>query len=301
MLKKILITGGEGQLGKPLCSYLYNKYNILSTSRKIYESNKLYNSFKMDISSKEAVYKTINSFKPDIIINCAAYSNVDYCEKNKKKTHSINVNGLRNIIDTAPKTTFIIHISTDYIFDGINGPYLEEDLAYPINYYGKTKLEAENILRGSHHKSLIIRPNVLYSEDLFSKSNFFAWAYKTLLKNNPMYVVNDQISNPTYIEHLVKCIFQCIIMKYEGILNVGSDDYISRYDFVIYIAEIFNFNKSIIKPITSKELYKINNSYIARRPMNTGLITDKISTELNISSCTTKHHLNTIKNKASFL
>ena len=108
MLKKILITGGEGQLGKLLCLNLYNKYNILSTSKNISKSKKLYKTLDMDISSKDIVFNIINSFKPDIIINCAAYSNVDSCEKNKKKSHSINVDGLRNIIDITPKSTFII-------------------------------------------------------------------------------------------------------------------------------------------------------------------------------------------------
>ena len=127
----------------------------------------------LNITQQKDVIKTIHNIRPNIIINCAAYTDVDGCEEDKKHAHLVNVIGLQNLIHASSPETYFIQISSDYVFDGKSGPYSEEDHTYPINYYGKTKLEAENILRGSRRKYLIIRPNVLYSEDLFVKGNFF--------------------------------------------------------------------------------------------------------------------------------
>ena len=150
MGRKILITGAEGQLGKALQIIFADNFNVLPTSRKPSElalNNR--NALEMDITNLDSVSNVINSFQPDIIINCAAYSNVDENEKNKELSHQVNVEGLANLLQASDKETYIIQISSDYVFDGNKGPYDEEDHAFPINYYGKSKLEAENILRGS--------------------------------------------------------------------------------------------------------------------------------------------------------
>ena len=197
MARKILITGAEGQLGKALQINLSDKFKLLPTSRKpTVKAIKNRNVHKLDITVKEDIAAVIASFKPDIIINCAAYTDVDGSEKDKDLAHKVIVSGLQNLIQLSEKETFFIQISSDYVFDGISGPYAEDDHTFPVNYYGKTKLEAENMLRGMRRRYLIFRPNVLYSEDIFSKGNFFAWVYKSLLKEKSISVVTDQISNP---------------------------------------------------------------------------------------------------------
>ena len=209
----------------------------------------------------------------------------------------VNVAGLQNLIHASNNYTYFVHISSDYVFDGKSGPYTEEDHTYPINYYGKTKLESENILRGSRRKFLIIRPNVLYSENLFVNANFFSWIYKSLANNKPIFVVNDQISNPTYVTHLVDVIFLCIILNTEGIYHYGSDDFLSRYEFAIKIAEVFGFDKSLLSPINTKSLLKKVKSYNAQRPLHSGLKVDKIEHELNISAYSSEFSLKKIKAK----
>ena len=156
-------------------------------------------------------------------------------------------------------------------------------------------MEAENILRGSRRKWAIMRTNVIYSSDLFSNANFFSWIYKSLLKKSTISVVLDQISNPTYIQDFVDSIFQCILMSYEGILHVGSDNYISRYEFAMEIAKIFGWNKSLIVPIKTKILSESIKSYIAKRPKHSGLIIDKLENELNISAHSTAYSLARLK------
>ena len=297
MAKKILITGAEGQLGQALQTILADHYTVLPTTRKPAEIIFKYrNVVEMDIANLDSVSNTINSFHPDIIINCAAYSDVDGNEINKKLSHQVNVEGLSNLLQASDKDIYIIQISSDYVFDGANGPYDEEDHTFPVNYYGKSKLEAENILRGSRRKWAIFRPNVIYSDDLFCNANFFSWVYKSLLKENAISVITDQISNPTYMKDIVNSIFQCILLSYEGILHIGSDDYISRYEFALKIAEIFEFDKTLIIPIDTNKLSVKMKSYIAERPKHSGLKTDKIERELNISTYSTSYSLKLLKN-----
>ena len=297
MARKILITGAEGQLGKALQISLSDKFKLLPTSRKpTQKAIKNRNVHKLDITVKEDIAAVIASFNPDIIINCAAYTDVDGSEKDKDLAHKVNVSGLQNLIQLSEKETFFIQISSDYVFDGNNGPYTEDDHTFPVNYYGKTKLEAENMLRGMRRRFLIFRPNVLYGEDIFSKGNFFAWVYKSLLNGKSISVVTDQISNPVYVQNFVNAIFKCIIMNCEGIYHFGSDDYISRYEFARNIAQIFNFELSLVEPIETKILAQKVKSYIAKRPINSGLKTEKIEQEVNQTIYSTLYSLKQLKN-----
>ena len=296
MARKILITGAEGQLGKALQIGLTDKFNILSTTRQPTQLAKNQrNVQKLDITDKENISNVLESFKPDIIINCAAYTNVDGSEINKDLAHQVNVEGLRNLIQLSDINTYLIQISSDYVFDGDSGPYSEDEHTFPVNYYGKTKLEAENILRGTRRKWAIFRPNVLYSSDIFSKGNFFAWIYRSLLKKDPISVVTDQISNPTFNQQFVRAIFQCIIMDFEGILHIGSDDYMSRYEFALDIAKVFGFDSALITKIDTDSLTKKVKSYIAKRPLHSGLVVSKIEKELNTSSHSTNYNLKLLK------
>jgi len=295
LARKILITGAGGQLGLALHQKLRDKFDVFPTDSITSESRFSRSIKNLDITVRSDVETTINEINPDIIINCAAYTDVDGSERNKDKAHMVNVAGLQNLIHASDHSTYFVQISSDYVFDGDAGPYSEEDHTFPINYYGKTKLEAENILRGSRRKYLIIRSNVLYSEILIYKSNFFSWVYKSLINNKSISVVNDQISNPTYVFHLVDVIFLCIILNTEGIYHYGSDDYLSRYEFAIIIAEVFGFDKSLLSPIDTKSLLDKVQSYIAERPVNSGLKVDKIERELNISTYSTEYSLKKIQ------
>ena len=295
MARKILITGSEGQLGKYLQFNLKDKYDVIPTGKSLSVQAGSKYMTTLDITDRTDVEICIDKVRPDIIINCAAYTDVDGSEANKKLARKVNVIGLQNLIHASHLDTYFIQISSDYIFDGDAGPYSENDHTYPLNYYGKTKLEAENILRGSKRRHLIIRPNVLYSEGLTFKGNFFAWVYKSLLSNKAISVVNDQISNPTYVYHLCQTIFQCIILNSEGIYHYGSDDYMSRYDFAISIANSFNLNTNLITSIDTKQLSQSFPTYIAKRPKHSGLKTLKIEDELGLLTYSTAYSLNMIK------
>jgi len=283
-------------LGRKLTEKLSDLFDVLALSKDQKSS------LSLDVTNKDAVHDIFTSFKPDIVINCAAFTNVDKSETEKSLARDINVNGLANIIKSVPLKSKIIHISSDYVFDGQSGDYKEDDMKSPINYYGKTKLEAENILIGSNRNYLIIRPNVLYSEDNtpFSVSlnsfkpaqHFLSWLISALSNNEKIKVVDDQISNPVYVPDLVDVIMTSILVDYTGICHYGSEDVISRYDFAMKACEVFALDSSKILPINSSELKQV-----ALRPKKSSLNCQRIVSDLNIELYTTDYSLNRISSK----
>ncbi|MBC8310978.1 MAG: SDR family oxidoreductase [Candidatus Marinimicrobia bacterium] len=293
MPSKVLITGAEGQLGRVLQQRLGSSFNLIPTAKSPSDiAIKKRNLRKMDITDFSSVESCIKIENPDIIINCAAMTNVDACEKNHTLAHEVNVVGIQNIIKATNKRVKIIQLSTDYVFEGKDGPYSETDPTHPISYYGRSKLEAENVLRGALHPYAIIRGSVLYGDPLNSKPNFFAWVYDSLSQNKKINVVTDQTSNPAWLPSLSDAIMKLILLNGEGVYHFGSDDCLNRYEFAVLIATVFGFNPELITPVTSDSM-----SFVARRPTHSGLNTKKISEELDVTTLPTIESLKMIKNQ----
>ena len=294
-MKKILITGASGLLGQKTADKLSGLFDVLPLPKS--GTNNY-----LDITNKDAVHTIFKEFNPDVVINCAAFTNVDKSEADKALTRDVNVKGLTNIISSLPLHSKIIHISTDYVFDGKYGDYKEDDMKSPLNYYGKTKLEADNLLMGSNCNYLIIRPNVLYSYDNVSYSNqnlsnnysqhFLSWLTYSLFNEGEVRVVDDQISNPVYIPDLVDVITTSILVDYSGVSHYGSEDILSRYDFALKVCKVFGFDPGRILAIKSEEL-----NQIALRPEKSSLNCSKISQDLNIDLYSTDYSLNRIYSK----
>jgi len=253
---KLLITGSNGQLGSHFNNIQNSLFKIIPSYYK-----KKSNFIHLDITDDRQVDFVINKYKPDVIINTAAITDVDFCQTNKSLARKVNVDGLKKIIKYSSSSTKIIQISTDFIYDGIKGLYNEESLPNPINYYGKTKLEAENILLSSKKNFIIIRVSTLYSNNI---NNFYNWVMKNLINNNSLNIANDQISNPCYALNLVNLIFDLILLDFKGKINFGSNNNLSRSEFALEIAKINNLNKDLIN-ITKTE----NLNFLSKRPLNT--------------------------------
>lgn len=231
---------------------------------------------QLDITQKNKVKELILQFFPDVIINTAAYTNVDRSETEKESAWKINVNGVENIALYAwTVDAHLIHISTDYIFDGKNGPYSEVDKPLPIGYYGRTKLASENSVRTSGVRFSIIRTNILYGPAKYGRPDFVKWVINSLQARETIRIVTDQIGNPTYIDDIVSAISKLIEFKKEGIYNIGGIEMLSRYEFTLRIADYFNLDKKLILPILTKDLHQP-----AYRPLKSGLITLKAEIEL---------------------
>ena len=280
-MKKILITGSNGLLGQKLID-LYLKNNdvkLIATARGInrYPTDDGYEYAIMDITSFEQVQEVIKKYKPHCIINTAAMTNVDQCEEDMVGAENHNINAVSHLIDAANQVdAHFIQLSTDFIFDGKAGPYKEDDEPNPLSFYGKTKLEAEKIIRTKSNKWSIIRTILVYGivHDM-SRSNIVLWAKNALEKGQPLKIVDDQFRSPTLAEDLaIGC--QLVEQKEaEGIYNISGKDQMSIVSLVERVADYFQLDKTSIERVSSSTL-----NQPAKRPPITGFNLERSIKEL---------------------
>jgi len=275
--KRILITGANGLLGQRLISFYKSIKDVellgCSIEKAPYYNDAPYLQF--DITSRDNVKKVVYDFYPDVVINAAGFTNVDLCEIQRETAWKVNVKGVEYLAEACRAIdSKLIQISTDYIFNGVNGPYDETAKPDPLGYYGRTKLASENALKISAVTYSVIRTNVLYGL-ANSRPDFVRWVIDELSANKKIFVVKDQIGNPTFIEDLVQAINKIISFEKYSLYNIGGKDFVNRFEFASLVAEIFNLNKELIFPITTDQLKQT-----AKRPLNSGLITIKAETEL---------------------
>ena len=281
---RILITGSFGQLGRALSNVLKNKHEVIRTGRKIPEGA---NGVKLNIQDRINVRQVIGFLKPDLIINLAAMTDVDKCENNEDLAREINIGGVINLCEYFQGK--IIQVSTDYVFNGNNGPYTEKDSVCPISIYGKTKLAAEKIIMHSNSNNLVLRTNVLYDYSNSTNASFLNWVVDSLENNKPINVVTDQINNPTWTYSLSDIIDISIRKNIHGIFHWGDAEFLNRYDFALKISEKFSLNKTLINSINTNQLKQT-----AKRPLKSGLINEKLVALLNVIPPTIDDCLNAI-------
>jgi len=290
---RILITGANGMLGQRAVQFYSSRENIELLATSV-EEKAVFDAVEytqVDIKDRDSIKKVIYDYCPDFIVHTAAFTNVDLSEKLREDAWKINVKGVEYIAEAARTIdAHIIHISTDYIFDGKNGPYDENAIPDPVGYYGRTKLASENTLRISGTFFTILRTNVLYGIAQNSRPDFVRWVINSLSKNENIRIVKDQINNPTFIDDLVQGINKIIEFRKTGVYNIGGKEFLSRFDFTLRIAEYFNLDKKLILPITTDELKQP-----ARRPLKSGLLILKAETELGYKPHTISESLAAIK------
>jgi|TARA_B110000438_G_scaffold278976_1_gene303011 dTDP-4-dehydrorhamnose reductase len=289
MKKKVFVSGANGLLGSKIVHLNNENYSFIGGFNQTNTNIENINSIQLDIT-KFNDCKKILDINPDFIIHTAAITDVDYCEKNNEEAYCVNVQGTKNLCKIAQNLNCkIIYISTDGVFSGDSKNNKESDICNPLNYYGKTKLEGENEIRKLDNY-LILRSNVLYgfeslnslkSRSKHTKSiNFALWILTKLNKNEQLRIVDDQISNPTYVDNLVKIIFDCLKKNINGIFHATDITCINRYEFTKKVASKFGFSDDLISNISSNEL-----NQFAKRPLNTCLDCSKlIQTGVQLSS-----------------
>ena len=258
---KILITGEDSQLSKQIIRDLENDKLILKKHQKqVFAFDK----HELDITNKENTIKVIKQISPDILINCASYNKVDDAENNEDIAMRINALAPSYLAMACKEVnSYLIHFSTDYVFDGLNlKAYVETDKPNPINIYGKSKSIGENNIREIHEKSAVIRTSWLYSE---FENNFATTIIKKLFKNEELKVVDDQIGNPTNIYELSNQLESIINNEICGIIHCSSEGETSWYCYAKKIAELINI-KANISPIKTEQL-----SRLAKRPKYSSL------------------------------
>ena len=280
--KKILITGSNGLLGQKLIHLIldHTNHQLLATSKgeNRVESRADFNFSSMDITDQESVLNVITKFNPDVIINTAAMTNVDACESNKDACIAMNVNGVENLVNTCLKHEIhLIHLSTDFVFDGESGPYKETDAPNPLSFYGQSKFDSEQIIINSGLKKWsIARTIIIYGiVENMSRSNIILWAKSALEKGSVINIVDDQYRSPTYANDLAKGCLLIAEKEKNGIFHLSGKDSMSILDLVERVADFYVLEKSNINPIKTSSL-----NQTAKRPAVTGFILDKANKEL---------------------
>lgn len=273
---KVLITGSNGLLGQKLLHKLKNDklVELIATSigeNRVSETDG-YTYISLDITNKKEVEDVVTSKSPDVIINTAAMTNVDLCEDQKVDCDNLNVNAVKYLSDVSEKiNAHLIHISTDFIFDGKKGPYTEDDIPNPLSYYGLSKLKSETVLLESSCKWTILRTIIVFgvAENL-SKGNIVTWAKGELEKGVPLNIIDDQFRAPTLAEDLADACILALNKKEYGIFNASGKDIMSIYEMVERIALFYGYSTKNLNRISTKTL-----NQKAGRPPKTGFILDK--------------------------
>ena len=280
-MKTILITGSNGLLGQKITERLLEtgQFNWIATSKGAnrFPVQEGYVYAEMDILDPENVKKVIEEYQPDAIIHTAAMTNVDTCEAQQELAHKLNVDAVQTLVDICEAHNIqLVHLSTDFIFDGTEGPYDEMAAPNPLSYYGRTKLEAEEVIKNSKSKWAILRTILVYgiSSDM-SRSNIVLWAKSALEKGNPINVVNDQWRTPTLAEDLADCCLLAVEHDAHGVYNASGKDMMSVAELVRRVADYWKLDNSIVTEVSSSTL-----NQDARRPARTGFILDKAVTDL---------------------
>lgn len=274
---KLLITGASGLYGSKLAELATTKsYEVFSGYSRDYPACGA--PFQFDVSDKNLVEKAFKKVDPEVVVHAAALTDVDKCEVNKELAWKINVEGTKNIAEAVKtRNAFIFYVSTDYVFSGETGLYKETDKTNPVNYYGFTKLKAEEIVKDLIDEHCIARASVIYgSTPAAGKVNFGLWVLNKLKKNEQVRIVTDQWNSPTLNTNLADMTLEVLERKLTGTFHLSGATRMSRYDFALQIAEKFGLDSNLISPAASDEF-----SWSAKRPRDSSLDTAKAQQTLN--------------------
>lgn len=277
-MKTVLITGANGLLGQKLCRDFSPAHKVIATD--LHSENFL--SFpnlsyeSLNLTDRKALEFHVRFYHPAAIINAAANTDVDACEIHRTQAWAVNVGAVKNLVTVCRERKIrLVQLSTDYVFDGEKGPYSEDDPTHPVNFYGQTKLESENLIKQSGIDSLIVRTNVLYGFGKRVNKNSLLWLLDKLSAGEKIEVANDQFGNPTLADNLSECILEMVERNLSGVFHVGGAEYLSRYDFALKVADKFGFESANISSTKTKML-----NQKAERPLRGGLKTEKARSAL---------------------
>jgi dTDP-4-dehydrorhamnose reductase len=278
---KILITGANGFLGYYLTEQLLEKkFSVIATGkgecRLPFTHDKNFQYLSMDFTDPFSIHDVFENIKPDVVIHAGAMSKPDECETNQMLAYLVNVEGtVQLLINAADSKSFFVYLSTDFVFDGERGMYREDDIPAPVNYYGRTKLEAEEAVKEYEFDWAIVRTVLVYGKNHSGHNNILKIVKEKLEKGEEYNVVDDQLRTPTYVEDLAKGIVSIVEKKATGIFHLSGKDILTPYQMAIKTSELLHLDNSVLKRVTASSF-----NQAARRPLKTGFVIDKARKEL---------------------
>ena len=295
---RILLTGSNGLLGQKIvyAAIKHSDIQLLATSKG---ENRLhtkagYDYVSMDIINADEVTAIVENFKPHCIINTAAMTNVDACEKDQENCWKMNVEAVRTMTELCQlHDIHFIHLSTDFVFDGEKGNYSEEDAPNPLSHYARSKFESEKVVQQAEIDSAILRTIIIYGVvDDKQRSNVVIWTINSLRQQKNINVISDQMRSPTLAEDLADACLQAALKRATGIYHVSGSETMSILEMVNRTADFFQLDKKYIHPITTAQL-----NQPAKRPLLTGFNIDKAKRELNFQPHTLQQGLEIVKSQ----
>ncbi|NOS93457.1 MAG: NAD(P)-dependent oxidoreductase [Cyclobacteriaceae bacterium] len=276
---RILVTGSNGLLGQKLVELISsgNDYLIATAKSSLVIELPKGEFHSLDVTDGESIESVIAQSIPDVIIHTAAMTQVDQCETEQEKCWLNNVQAVENLVKACEKFSVrLIHLSTDFIFDGTHGPLDETEKPNPLSYYGKSKLAAEELIQKSKIDWVILRTVLVFgvTKDM-SRSNIVLWVKKSLEEGKTIQVVNDQWRTPTLAEDLAMGCYLAATKKAKGIYNISGETMMTPYDIALATAAFFKLDASLIKKTDSTQFKQP-----AARPPKTGFIITKAKNEL---------------------
>jgi dTDP-4-dehydrorhamnose reductase len=277
---KILVTGSNGLLGQKLTVLLQRTPGITLVATARGKSVLPLTSGRfvsLDITDGNAVEQVLAEEKPDVVIHGAAMTQVDQCETEREQCWTANVTAVEHIVNASNRHgAHLVHVSTDFIFDGSHGPLDETETPRPVNYYGESKLAAEHYIQQHAASWAILRTVLVYgiTNDM-SRSNIVLWVKNSIEQGKTIQVVNDQWRTPTLAEDLAQGCYLAAVKRAQGIYHISGKDFLSPYQIALATAEYFHLDKSFIQPTDSTRF-----TQPAKRPAKTGFIIEKARREL---------------------
>jgi dTDP-4-dehydrorhamnose reductase len=283
MEKKLLLTGSNGMLGRQLVERLLadTSYQVLATGkgpcRLPFESDSRFSYHELDITDGVALTDFILRERPDSIVHAAAMTQPDPCELDPIGCWKVNVTATRFLVDAAAEAgSHLVYISTDFVFDGEAGPYVETDFPAPVNYYGTSKLAAEKAVQEAAPHFCILRTVLVYGKALEGiRPNLVSWVRESLEKRVSIRVVSDQWRTPTYVDDLARAVLLALACRARGVYHVSGKDGLSPYDMALRVAAVMGIDASGISRVDASTF-----TQPARRPRKTGFVIDKARREL---------------------
>lgn len=294
---KILVTGANGLLGYKLIQLLSTQADITTVATARKKNNDLpqgVDFFELDVTNHDQTIEVLSATKPDVVISAAAMTQVDQCETEREQCWMANVVGIENLVEGCEKINcHLVHVSTDFIFDGSFGPLDETAIPNPVNFYGESKLAGEQVIQKSKLNWAILRTVLVFgiTPDL-SRSNIVLWVKKNLEEGKTINVVNDLWRTPTLAEDLAMGCYLAASKKATGIYHISGEELMTPFDIAQYTADFFKLDKSLIKAADSSTFKQP-----AARPLKTGFIITKAKRELGYQPHSFKEGLRVLESQ----
>ncbi len=301
-MNRLLIVGSTGLVGSKV-AYLAPKHGFEAYNTHNARTSPLLNSVQLNIADRDETLSLVKKVRPEAIVNTAALHNVDYCENHHEEATKVNVEGVRNLVDAARETdSRLIHLSTDYVFDGNSGHYSELDSPHPLHFYAETKLEAEKVAADLPSYA-VARPSVIYGWNPLEAGgvpsssgktiNFAMFVLDKLKKNEAVKAVRDQYSSPTFADNLAEALLRLAKNSENGVFHMAGKSCMSRYEFAVKLAEIFAYPTRLVEPVYTSDFKQS-----AKRPKNSCLRVEKAEQTLQIRFLTAEEGIREMKRQA---